>query len=122
MERIGNPQVLLLEDHRRDGEGLKQLLKELEALQALGVVYEQARALDFFSDAKEPPNGIIVFMNSRERIGLYLRENFHLLATERYGVKALTTQLIGRSFVRRQMNQFLAKIAVQNHSSLAFDN
>lgn len=122
MERIGNPQVLLLEDHRRDGEGLKQFLAELEALHVLNIVYEQARALDFFSDAKEPPNGIIVFMNSRERIGLYLRENFHLLALERFGVKSLAAQRIGRRFVRQQMGQFLSKMAVQNHSSLAYDN
>lgn len=122
MKRIENPHILLLEDYSSVGKGLKHLLSELEAIHALSYVYEQARPLDFFADAKEPPAGIIVFMNSRESIGLYLRENFHLLATERYTLKTLSTQHIGRGVLRQQVDYFLAKMASKNVSSLVFDN
>lgn len=70
MERIGNPQVLLLEDHQSDGRWVSEVLTVLEESRMIRVLRKAGDALGFFADSTEAPLGIVIFMNSKSSYGL----------------------------------------------------
>lgn len=80
MERIICPQVLLLENSKSDVKVIQQLLHEYEEKRMIRVMEQSKNALGFFSDASEPPGGIILFMNSKISFGIVAGE-LHRMAT-----------------------------------------
>lgn len=126
MERIGKLQVLLLEDHRRDGERVNRVLDFLETLQAVSVVRVESMALDFFSDRELPPFAIILYMNSKQAIGVFRNTNYRLLALKHHGIGRLKRTL-GRTVVNSggrpcDVVDFLSGLYRCQPSEAVFDN
>jgi hypothetical protein len=126
MERIGKPQVLLLEDYRRDGERVNRVLDYLESLQAVSVVRVDSMALDFFSDRELPPFAIILYMNSKTAIGVFRSANYRLLTMKFHGIGHLKRSL-GKTVVNSggrpcDVVDFLSALHRCKPSEAIFDN
>lgn len=90
MERIGNPQVLLLEDHQSDGRWVSEVLTLLEEGRMIRVLRKAGDALGFFADSTETPLGIVIFMNSKSSYGL--------LAGDLYRMTHLPNSFLSKEF------------------------
>lgn len=126
MEEIGKPQVLLLEDHLRDGERVNRVLDYLETLQAVSVMRVDSMALDFFSDRELPPFAIILYMNSKRAMGVFRNVNYRLLSLKDHGIGHLKRTL-GKTVVNSggrpcDVVDFIAGIPRCHSSEAIFDN
>lgn len=81
--------MLLLRDHLQDEAKVQSLLQELEALKTIKVVRKRGRTLSFFADEQQEPAAIIMFLNSNTAYGVYLADNFYLLALRKHGTKRI---------------------------------
>lgn len=92
MERIEGTQMLLLRDHLQDESKVHGLLQQLEALKTIKVVRKRGRTLSFFADEQQEPAAIIMFLNSNTAYGIYLADNFYLLALRHFGTARMRSQ------------------------------
>lgn len=116
MERIGGIQVLLVNDHLKDGDKVRGFLDWLEDLKTIKTVTRMNMALGFFSDEEEEPDAIIMYMNCQTAIGIYLSDNHHLLSMEQFGVSRMKgvrrLQVNGPGLVKSCLPDFICSLAM----------